>query len=335
MLQLQRSNIDSRADASWVLAEKLTRPDGSLAESMFLLVDGTRLHSMFAGTSADHLISRRGALSVRMEKREGVIRTYLGDSVEPVWETTISTGPSGIQVRQFRTLPLPLPIVPPITLGPGKEPERIDDAREGYAVIQPAAVISLALQQLFNMVSAELPSFGGGIADVPTLVYRAWAKGDGKIAGATAVATLTPTQVSLLCPRLGEVQEILDLAAAELAPLKSTVSAAAWGSMVHRRAKEILDGRKALFSEAYAGIFAEISLDIESKVVTYGTEKSTRLDVLDIAEQGTTCVYDAKTGKAGLTANRIAQIATIVQNYVPGSTFVIMELRPGDILGIE
>ena len=336
LLPLRHSRVGRTGSAPWISAERLTRPDGSLAESVVIGDDGTRVHSTFAGTAVNHVLTLPGGRTVGVAKRGGTQRVSVDGS--PLFETTLSSSDPRIRVRQFRTLPLPVPLVPPVDIGPFDAPREEIDPLERVLITQPMAAVTLGLLKLFNMISAELPSFGAGTADVPIIAFRAWSNGVRRVAGAVAVTTLTATEANQLCTRLPDVQAVVNAAAAELAPLRSTMSAAKWGTLVHSLAKKMIDARRAAEPEVWGNVFAEISLDLsdvpqgENNTVRYGKEGSTRLDVLEIVNAEVVCVYDAKTGKRGLSASRVAQIAAVVEKFAPGALFVIMELLAGEDL---
>lgn len=79
-------------------------------------------------------------------------------------------------------------------------------------------------------------------------------------------------------------------------------------------------------------MFAEVSLDLNQLEdpdvigVTYGTANSTRLDVLELVGPEMGCVYDYKTGKAGLITARIVEAWN---HRFPGVPVVIIEMRQG------
>jgi hypothetical protein len=57
---------------------------------------------------------------------------------------------------------------------------------------------------------------------------------------------------------------------------------------------------------------------------------SRRIDVLENPGNGTVCVYDIKTGEAGLRAARAAELASTVQYFYPGTQRIIVtEVRSG------
>jgi hypothetical protein len=61
--------------------------------------------------------------------------------------------------------------------------------------------------------------------------------------------------------------------------------------------------------------------------VTYGTVGSTRLDVLELVSSEMGCVYDYKTGKAGLTTAQVMKIVMAWNNRFPNVPVVILEMR--------
>jgi hypothetical protein len=67
----------------------------------------------------------------------------------------------------------------------------------------------------------------------------------------------------------------------------------------------------------------------ERQETRWGKKGSLRIDVLENTENGMVCVYDIKTGKKGLSARRIAEIARAVYLRHPSASgFVVTEMRP-------
>ncbi len=63
--------------------------------------------------------------------------------------------------------------------------------------------------------------------------------------------------------------------------------------------------------------------------VSYGTQFSLRLDVLEESKPLTVCVHDFKTGESGFAALRATQIARMVAINFPGTQRIIVnEIRP-------
>lgn len=105
------------------------------------------------------------------------------------------------------------------------------------------------------------------------------------------------------------------------------------GTNIHLSAKDRLDTAKLTNPARYANIYAEVSLDLEPPEdtdtigVPYGTAQSTRLDVLELVSAEMGCVYDYKTGRAGLTTARVLKIVTAWNIRFPGVPVVVIEMR--------
>jgi len=164
------------------------------------------------------------------------------------------------------------------------------------------------------------------------VVTRVW---QGQADGPPILITeaLTPEQVSQMCPRAAEVQGFIDLAAAEWAPLATTMKKSTLGTKIHLTAKNMLEDAKRINPALYGNLHAEVSLDLEAlgpndKIgITYGTAGSTRLDVMELVRQQMGCVYDYKTGQTGLNAARVSQIIKVWNVRFPGVPVTILEMR--------
>jgi hypothetical protein len=75
---------------------------------------------------------------------------------------------------------------------------------------------------------------------------------------------------------------------------------------------------------------AEVSrLKGQEADAAYGARGSIRIDVFENVGRGTICVYDIKTGEAGLSARRMADIAESAFEYFPNTKrIIITEVRP-------
>ncbi|UJW86474.1 hypothetical protein [Devosia sp. SL43] len=189
-----------------------------------------------------------------------------------------------------------------------------------------------AARLLFNALTQEPAGFGAAPTDVPVLVYRIW-QSEAGAAPVLVTEILTKEQVSQFCPHAAEVQGFIDLAAAEWAPLAPTMRPFVLGTNIHMTAKRRLEAAKLANPVFYGNMFAEVSLDLqevddpEDTGVTYGTAGSTRLDVLELVSSVMGCVYDYKTGRAGLTTAQIMKIIRVWNNRFPGVPVVILEMR--------
>lgn len=185
---------------------------------------------------------------------------------------------------------------------------------------------------LFNILLQEPASLGAGATDVPVLVYRIW-QSEAGAAPVLVTETLTKEQVTRWCPHAVEVQSFIDLAAQEWAPLVPTMNASVLGTNIHMSAKRNLDAAKLANPVSYANMFAEVSLDLEEPDdpsiigVTYGTTGSTRLDVMELVSPERGCVYDYKTGQAGLTTARVLKIIRAWNARFPNVPVMILEMR--------
>lgn len=78
--------------------------------------------------------------------------------------------------------------------------------------------------------------------------------------------------------------------------------------------------------------YAEVSLaqlveDPDTVGVTCGTTQSTRLNGMELVSAEMGCVYDYKTGRAGLTTARVLKIVQAWNMLFPDVPLVILEMR--------
>jgi len=133
---------------------------------------------------------------------------------------------------------------------------------------------------------------------------------------------LTRDQVDSECPRLNEVQQRTDFAAASV-NRGDYARASEYGTAVH---KNLADQIKALNDPNFR---AEISMLKTEGAARYGQAGSIRVDVFERVGNGTVCVYDIKTGTEGLSLARFHEIASRVLKSFPETTrIVISEIRP-------
>lgn len=322
LLRLQRAvQSDSTGSALWNRIETLTRPDGSLAESAIQMRDGTRIHSTFSGTSVTNAVTLASGQAVRFEKRDGIRQVYLGNDQTPLME--VSWMANGPQVA------LPRVRVAQVSLDTEMEPPA-----PGPLILPSAGIVAATgLLSLHNMLQAEPASLGATAAASPVIAFKVWKDGNDQAAGAVLVEALTAEQVSQWCKRLPEVQEWMNAAAIELAPLRAR-GAAVWGTAVHSHVHTVVQTLRINSPLAYGNIFSELSIDAEGQDSAmedgphYGQPATTRLDILEQVNPELVCVYDIKTGTAGLTMSRVRVIAARVRARFPGASFYIMEVRP-------
>jgi hypothetical protein len=135
------------------------------------------------------------------------------------------------------------------------------------------------------------------------------------------VDALPRDRVVEMCPRLEEVQDRTNQAKELAGAASSYVNPAAYGSAIHfNLAQQIKD----LWDERFRAerSFLKLSEEVppgETAVTRYGQSQSIRIDVIELVEDHTFCVYNIKTGKSGLSAARIAEIARTVARAYPNA----------------
>lgn len=312
----------------WTWIETFTRPDGSLAESLVLGGDGTRFHSTFSGRRVTHEVVLAGGQKVTLDTVDGVQSAYVGNDRTPVLQSAWTGNGPVVSVPRTRVAQL---LIGPNTL----RPTDVDlfapipaqtVPREGAV----GGVLALGLLALYNMQRAEPAVFGAGSADTSVIAFKVWKDDTRKGTIAASVEALTAVQVSQHCKRLPEVQAWTNEAATALAPQRSVLGPQVWGTAVHTRIKDTVTTLREELPLAYADINAELSLapPEDPERVRYGQPGTTRLDIIEKVSSELVCVYDIKTGRAGLSSTRVQTIAERVAAAQPGASFYIMEVRP-------
>lgn len=132
-----------------------------------------------------------------------------------------------------------------------------------------------------------------------------------------------------MCDRLGEVQKYTDAAAKAAGKREEYPTAAEYGTAVHSKLKTAINGPdpKKVRNKDFK---AEVSfMKMREEEVEYGLKDSIRVDVYEKAENNTVCVYDIKTGKSGLGAKRMKEIAkNVFAAYPKTRRIVVTEVRP-------
>jgi len=139
---------------------------------------------------------------------------------------------------------------------------------------------------------------------------------------------VTQEQAESACRYLPDMQARLDDAVAKAGPISDYPSAAVYGTYVHRRLKEQID------SAGYPDLRAEISaykiaMETGLKPVPYGYAARLRIDAVEYRSDSTMCIYDFKTGKAGLSAPRSYDLGLAGYLSKPGfNRAIVIEVRP-------
>lgn len=138
------------------------------------------------------------------------------------------------------------------------------------------------------------------------------------------VGRVDQSSLDQACPRYSEVQEMLDTTTAHVRSSGLYSSPQALGNEVHFLMSEQV---KSLRDPNF---IAEISYKKISYLPTrYGERNSIRLDILEKPPTDTVCIYDHKTGDAGLDPTRAVDFAALARkNFPTAKRFIVMEMRP-------
>jgi hypothetical protein len=298
--------MDRSGKESWGSYVNTYRGDGTLAEQRVFNRDGSRIVSQFNAPGGDwderHTVVTPDGTRVTFENRGDVQIVYDGDG-RPISATVwADAGPEPLATVQKAYL-APHPI------------------QRG---IEAAAAI------LFTWLSSRNGPDSTAVLTLPTQEYRF--RTDGKF-DPISVRQLTEDELGKACPDHDKVQEQTNAAAGAVNRADYS-SAATYGTAVHVKLRDNIkrSGNRKLS--------AEVSLlktvqetgehpQPEKQEAKYGTKGSIRVDVLEKTDHNTVCVYDIKTGRTGLIATRILEIAQTVRLRHPDAqSIVVLEMRP-------
>jgi hypothetical protein len=116
------------------------------------------------------------------------------------------------------------------------------------------------------------------------------------------------------------------------------MSASQYGTEVHSRVARGIGTHNpnfiaelSIIKMAEEGASEEQLKKARSGDIDYGTKGSIRVDALESKDEDTVCVYDIKTGNAGLSHARFAEILANVRGIYPNTKrIIITEVRPTD-----
>lgn len=171
-------------------------------------------------------------------------------------------------------------------------------ARYGFALM--LGVATNLYTQLQNWMRGGTQS--GVAADTPFLLFYRGVEGR-ELSAQIAVGTLNDERVNQFCPKTAEFDELLGRIAGETP--REGRSPQQWGMDVHR----VMEHEVRLRYEGSPdAVRTEFSLS-RGELATRGEAGSSRLDILHRVDgTDTICVYDIKTGEAGLGRSQAARI---------------------------
>jgi hypothetical protein len=315
---VRQRQVDTGRRELWASIETVTRPDGSLAQSVIVTHDGATIHSALSGSSVNQTVSFPDQSRLQV-LQDGEARSYAtgnGQSLRVAWLGR------ALFPRFLPPLRLPAPSMPSPPIYPeGQAP--ID------RLITPAALILRGAAVLYQMLTSTPQAMGASQADTPAMAFGAWDYSSaGRDVAPVMTGTLTKEQVAQFCPLLPQVQAWADEAAAYYEPVRPILGPQLFGISVHTWI------RAAAEAVGSANLRAEYTIDPAQQGEDegqYGKLGTIRLDLIDYRpELGLACVFDIKTGNAQLKPPRILQIAAAVVKHFGLVQFIIIEVKPGE-----
>jgi hypothetical protein len=162
-----------------------------------------------------------------------------------------------------------------------------------------------------------------------------------------SVRVLDRDEVKDNCPKLEDVQKLTDKAAAEVQKDGAFLKPSAYGTAVHKYVEKAINGTDETAMPKNPNFMAEpsflktyeetgevlkptpMTVNGQTIMVRSGQKGSIRVDVYEKVSDDSVCVYDIKTGRRGLSYERIKEIAAAVAaKYGKEARFIIIEIRP-------
>jgi hypothetical protein len=339
--------VDRTGKEAWGSVANAYRGDGTLAEQRVFNRDGSRIVSQFNDGSAGgwderHTVVMPDHSKVTFENSGEVQRVYDGDGrpiSASVWE---DDGPETVPKAQLAFLQV---------LGGAAAGAAAHFA--GRVVVQKGIEAALLL---LTWLSSRNGADRTAVMSFPAYVYERANTETG--AGANTepfvrVDELTDEQLGKICEKYGKVQEFTDVAAEKARAEGKRWSPQSFGTSVHARVACEVNGMtndgtkcrspsdpenpnflaelsavKAKAEEQNASLpERDAALPNPDAKPRYGG--TIRVDVLEKASEDMVCVYDIKTGNAGLTLARIKEIiGSVFKHFKSINKIVIAQVRP-------
>ncbi|QEL24708.1 hypothetical protein FQV39_20550 [Bosea sp. F3-2] len=140
---------------------------------------------------------------------------------------------------------------------------------------------------------------------------------------------LSNEEVELACRRWPEVRELVDRAANAAGSPDLYPSRTVYGTDVHSRFRDYVRDLNDPYFKAERSFLKERIEGVDPEDVPYGYPRSIRVDAYEYRQDGTLCVYDLKTGRAGLSDRRADILANAARlGFNPIRRIVVLEVRP-------
>lgn len=295
------------ADTAWSLLGESWSEDGSIFEQTVTDGEGTTIQSEYAASRAAGFDERQTVTfadgnAVSFETTGNVQSIYDGgrDGDLIARTTWTASGPESDATVQ--------PAFAPLVAAP--------------TIITGGAILFGWMSPL-NGIDGQQAVMGFNARD-----YQPGDDTTGKL-DLTYSGRITEEQAELACRRLPDVKELADRAANAAGSPDLYPSRTVYGTDVHTRFAQYVKDLNDLKFQAERSFLKERMEGVNSQQVPYGYPRSIRVDAYEYRDDGTLCVYDLKTGKAGLSDRRADILANAIKlGFGPVRRIIVMEVRP-------
>lgn len=296
--------IDETGNEAWAFYQESAGADGAVSERAVVNRDGSTIHSEYAapreaGFDERHTVTTPEGEKVTFERADQAQTIRFGGADGEIVGRSVwaSDGPKLDATIQ--------PVFAPMVVGP--------------AVILGGAIL-FNWQSPFNGSDGQQAVMGFNAREFrPSTPGALDLDFSGRVTEAEAIAA---------CKYLPEMQARLDGVVARAGALRDYPSGAAYGSYVHKQLKDEID------EAGYPDLHAERSFlkelnELQRERVRYGGTGSIRIDAIEYRPDGTVCVYDFKTGSAGITTSRAYLLGRAGYfSTMTRSRAIVIEVRP-------
>lgn len=300
------SSLD--ADTGWSSLDEGWNEDGSIFEQTVTDGEGTTIRSEYAASREASFDERQTVID-----RDGNKTSFeTAGNVQSIYDG----GPDGDLVAR--------------TVWTQSGPEPDATVQPAFAPLVAAPTIITGGAVLFGWMSPLNGSDGQqAVMGFNAREYQPGSGASGKL-DLSYSGLVSNEEVELACLRWPEVRELTDRAANAAGSPDLYPSRAIYGTAVHARFKNYMDERYEPYFKAERSFLKEAEEGTRESAVRYGYPGSIRVDAYEYRQDGTLCVYDLKTGKAGLSDRRAEFLANAIRlGYGPIRRVLVIEVRPG------
>lgn len=299
------SSLD--ADTGWSSLGEGWNEDGSIFEQAVTDGRGTTIQSEYAASRAAGFDERQTVID-----RDGNKTSFeTTGNVQSIYDG----GPDGNLAAR--------------TIWTQSGPEPDATIQPAFAPLLAAPTVLLGGAILFNWQS---PSNGiDGQQAVMGFNGREYQPGEGTSGklDLSFSGRITEEQAELTCRRLPDVRKLADRAANAAGSPDLYPSRTVYGTDVHTRFAQYVNDLNDFRFRAERSFLKEQIEGVDSQKVPYGYPRSIRVDAYEYRDDGTLCVYDLKTGKAGLADRRADILANAIKlGFNSVRRVIVMEVRP-------